>query len=200
MLAAAGLLAVVLGGLLVPLASSTAHHTFDEARTDETTAGAVLAAQVSDSVARAARASAEPAQPGPAVTSAVSAVVRATGMRVLVVDGSRPRARRRRPEAPVAGGVTRTDAGLEQVLNDRYVAPRSGRPFCRGRVRHDRAGARGREVVGAVQVARPMSVVRSRTTSRDLALGGLGLVALAAGICVAALLSTRLTRPVRRLG
>jgi D-aminopeptidase len=77
MLAAAGLLTVVLGGLLVPLASSTGHHTFDEFRTEETTAGSVLAAQVSDAVARAAAATAEPQHPGPALASATSAAVRA---------------------------------------------------------------------------------------------------------------------------
>jgi signal transduction histidine kinase len=55
-------------------------------------------------------------------------------------------------------------------------------------------------LVGAVQVARPISAVRSQTVNRDLVLVGLGLAALGAGIIVAALLAARLTRPVRRLG
>jgi len=199
MLAAAGLLAIVLGGLLIPLASSTAHHTFDEVRTDETTAGSVLAAQVSDAVARAAQGTAEPRQPAQSLTSAVSAVVRATGMRVLVVDLHRRVLADSTNRTPLSVVLARPDAGLQQVLGDRTPLPSPvARNVANELVVTVPVLEAGR-IVGAVQVARPMSAVRSRTNSRDLALVGLGLLALAVGIGLAAGLSIRLTRPVRRL-
>lgn len=200
MLSAGGLLFVVLGGLLVPLASSTGHHTFDEVRADEITAGSVLAAQVSDPVGRAADVVSEPPHAGQTLTSPVAAVVRATGMRVLIVD------RRKRVLAdstgtmPLAGVVTQPDAGLRQVLTDGTNASRPVAHSVGNELVVTVPVLEAGRIVGAVQVARPMSAVRSRTMSRDLALVGLGLLALVAGIGVAALLATRLTRPVRRLG
>ena len=199
MLAAAGLLVFVLGGLLIPLALTTGHHTFDEARTDETTAGSVLAAQVSDAVARAARTTAEPTQPGPALTSAVSAAVRATGMHVVILDRNRRVLADSAIETPRVGVVMRPDAGLQQVLNDRRRLPSPVARVVDNELVVTIPVLEGGSIVGVVQVASPMSAVHRRTMSRDLALVGFGLLALIVGIGVAALLSVRLTRPVRRL-
>ncbi len=200
MIAAAGLLLLVLGGLLVPLASSTAHHTYDEARNAEMTAASVLAAQVSDPVARVASAVSESPHPGQTLTAPVGAVVRATGMRVLIVDRHRRVLADSTKTAPLGRALARPDRGLQQVLAERASSPQ---PVAHGigdelvvTVPVLEAGS----LVGAVEVARPLSDVRAQTRSRDLALAGLGLLALVFGITVAALLATRVVRPVRRLG
>lgn len=95
--------------------------------------------------------------------------------------------------------VAATDAGLQQVLTDRTPLPSPVAHNIDNELVVTVPVLEAGRIVGAVQVARPMSAVRSRTRSRDLALMGLGLLALIAGIAVAAVLSARLTRPVRRL-
>jgi signal transduction histidine kinase len=199
MLAAGTLLIVVLSGLLVPLALSAGHHTFDEARNEEITAASVLSGQISDPVARAAEVVSEAPHPGQSLAAAVRAVVGATRMRVLVVDRHRRVLADSTGKISLGQNLTGRAAGIQEVLAQNG----SPRP-----VAHSVANElvvtvpvlEAGRLVGAVQVARPMSAVHTQTVHRDLALAGLGLAALVFGIAVAALLATRVTRPVRRLG
>jgi signal transduction histidine kinase len=200
MLGAGVLLFVVLAGLLVPLALSSRHHTFDEARSAEVTAASTLAGQVSDPVARASALVSEAPHPGQNLVSAVRSVAQTAGMRVLVVDRYlRVLADSSANRLP-GRALTRPDDGLRQVLTPRRVVPRPVAHTADGELVVTVPVLEAGRVVGAVQVARPMSAVQSRTRNRDLTLVALGVGALVVGIGVAALLATRLTRPVQRLG
>jgi len=198
MTAAAALLVVVLVAFVVPLALSTGHHSFDEARSDAITQSLLLGAQISDPVARAAGATAEQPHPGQVLATAVADTRRRTGLHVLVVDRSGRVLSATDHAARVGASATDADGSLRRLL---AANPGSFTPLVQTRdgdlvvtVPVLEAG----RMVGAVRVARAMSQVDRRTVRRNLGLAALALLALTIGTGVAALLATRLTNPLRR--
>jgi signal transduction histidine kinase len=192
------MLVAVLLSFAVPLAFAMAHHTLDEARAQELADASRLATRISDVVALASNATHERPQTGVSL-AAESRVVAARGLRVLVVDRNR------------------------RVLYDSHarravgtIVPDRSRDFAHALDRRSHFGSeavvqRGDDlvltlpvfesgnIVGAVQVKRPMSSVHSSTRRANLELAGFALVALLIGLAVAAYLATLVTRPVRRL-
>jgi signal transduction histidine kinase len=198
MLSAGAMLIAVLLSFAVPLAFAMAHHTLDEARSQELADASRLATRISDVVALASNATHELPQTG--VSLAVeSRVVAARGVRVLVVDRSRR---------------VLYDSHAKRVVGT--IAPDPSRDFAHALDRRSSFASeavvqRGDDlvltlpvfesgnIVGAVQVKRPVSSVQSSTRRANLELAGFALVALLVGLAVASYLATLVTRPVRRL-
>jgi two-component system, OmpR family, sensor kinase len=198
MLSAGAMLVAVLGAFAVPLSFSMAHHTLDEARSQELADASRLASRISDAVAIASNASVERPQTG--VSLAVeSRDTAARGLRVIVVDQTRRvlyDSRGKRvvgaiapdPNGDFAGALAHPSRfGSEAVVQRRDDLVLTLPVFEAG------------DIVGAVQVERPLSSVQASTRRANLELAGFALLALILGLVVAGSLATLVTRPVRRL-
>jgi len=198
MFSAGAMLVAVLLAFVVPLSFAMAHHTLDEARTQELADASRLATRISDAVALASNPTHEPPQTGASLT-AVSRDTAARGLRVIVVD------RNRRvlydSHGQYVHGTIASDANGDFARALSRQTPLASEAVVR----------RGAElvltlpvyeagnIVGAVQVERTLSSVRSSTRRANFELVGFSLLALVTGLVVAAILATLVTRPVRRL-
>ena len=196
MLSAGAMLVAVLLAFVVSF--SIAHHTLDEARTQELADASRLATRISDAVALASDPTHEPPQTGVAL-AAVSRATAARGLTVIVVDRAGRvlyDSRGRRVVGAIASDPNRDFARAltpQNPLASEAVVRRGDQLVLTLPVYE--AGS----VVGAVQVERRLSSVRSSTRRANLGLAGFSLLALVIGLVVAALLATLVTRPVQKL-
>ncbi len=202
-LGAAYLLAVVVVALAVPLALNVDRRARSEVEAEVLASSAVLAARVSDLVARA--------NPAPGSATPVTRTLRSIARQASVGEGSRTL-------IVDADGAVLADSDGTATLGEPYATPDRpelsealGAGSVDVRERHsDTLGedlllvtvpvADGGAVVGALRVSAPLGEVESSVRESWIGLVLIGLAVVGAGLVLAWILAGTVARPLERLG
>lgn len=205
-LAAAYLLVVVVVALEVPLAVNIERRAVLDFESQVLGYAGVTASQIADQVSKVTQAE-RGAKPEPphevlAIDTVVGPFAKATGARVVVVDG--------------AGNVI-TDTTREAAPGTPYATPQRPEFAKAMQSRFPQVGTRysntlgqellvvtvpiteGTSVVGAVRFSAPLGTIMHRVHVAWVALGAIGLAVILVGLILAWFLATSLARPVQRL-
>jgi signal transduction histidine kinase len=201
-LASAYVLTAVLVAIEVPFALSVQGRAIEELQSVEVGYASLLAAQVSDPVARSVAPGADP-RTDPALIADAVARVRAQlpAARVLVIDANR-RVLNDTPEGIPAGTPIELAERPElasalrgEIASDERFSDTAGEDLLLVAV----PIFNGPTAVGAVRISQTLAQVRRDVRGAWLGLAGVGVAALVIGLVLAWLLAAALARPVRRL-
>jgi signal transduction histidine kinase len=203
-LAATYVLTVVVLALEIPLAMTIQRSANRDTESNILSHALLVAARINDDVPSAGTDPNVTPNPPAVIAEITARTARATGTRIVVIDG--------------LGRILADSAGMAQV-GTVYATPQrpefqavlavpGGQIDTRRRPSDDLGDdlllvtvpiVHDREAVGAVRVSEPLGEVRARILRSWVGLGLVGLAAIVSGLGLAWLLATALARPMRRL-